>query len=374
MVLSKRVGAILREAREAKKLTVKEVARETNMTPRYIEALEVEDFSQFPGETYALGFLRNYSEYLNLDTDHLLNLYRGQKIDQSQAPLKELINPRRRVEFRLPTIPRNAIFALVGIAVLSALIYGLAQISWDFGSGGDDGQTAEAYCEDRTVMPINLPQENSPARSENLSLTNTVRFRADDYIIKLCLARVQPGDPAVGEFHMRIDEKYNYSFTARPGETVTIDRSIESMEALRREIRITPGVLEDYSARVDFETLLAAGVGPTPETNEITTPATRAQEIQVTLEFVGESYIDWYQDGTYFTGRFQHAGETLTLEARNRLEIKVGNGGGVRIIREGVPARLAGPPGKIVKIVYRRVPDPLDPTQSNVQEAVEVQY
>ena len=59
MVLSKRVGAILREAREAKKLTVKEVARETNMTPRYIEALEVEDFSQFPGETYALGFLRN---------------------------------------------------------------------------------------------------------------------------------------------------------------------------------------------------------------------------------------------------------------------------------------------------------------------------
>ena len=77
MVLIKRVGAYLKEAREAKKLSIKEVARQTNITGKYLEALENEDYSQFPGETYALGFLRNYSEFLNLDTDHLMQLYRG---------------------------------------------------------------------------------------------------------------------------------------------------------------------------------------------------------------------------------------------------------------------------------------------------------
>ena len=47
---------ILREARENRKLSLKDVARETNITPRYVDALENEDYSIFPGETYALGF------------------------------------------------------------------------------------------------------------------------------------------------------------------------------------------------------------------------------------------------------------------------------------------------------------------------------
>ena len=63
------LGDKLRTARESKGYTYSHVGRETNIAIRYIEALENEDFSKFPGEPYILGFLRNYGEYLGLDVD-----------------------------------------------------------------------------------------------------------------------------------------------------------------------------------------------------------------------------------------------------------------------------------------------------------------
>ena len=55
------IGEKLRFTREAKKLTIKDVVKETNISPTYIEALEEEDFDRFPSETYLIGFLRAYS-------------------------------------------------------------------------------------------------------------------------------------------------------------------------------------------------------------------------------------------------------------------------------------------------------------------------
>jgi cytoskeleton protein RodZ len=93
MSLSKRIGTLLRDARESKKLTIQEVGREINMIPKFIDALEKEDYSLFPSETYTLGFLRSYSEFLGLDTDEVISLYRGVQIDQTQTPVKELTKP-----------------------------------------------------------------------------------------------------------------------------------------------------------------------------------------------------------------------------------------------------------------------------------------
>ncbi|HRV16376.1 MAG TPA: helix-turn-helix domain-containing protein, partial [Spirochaetota bacterium] len=58
------IGETLRNAREAKRLTLKDVSKDTNIVVKYLEALENEEFDKFPSETYLLGFLRSYAEYL----------------------------------------------------------------------------------------------------------------------------------------------------------------------------------------------------------------------------------------------------------------------------------------------------------------------
>jgi len=54
------LGNKLKTAREAKGLNFDYISRETNISTKYLDALEREDFSCFPGEPYVRGFLKNY--------------------------------------------------------------------------------------------------------------------------------------------------------------------------------------------------------------------------------------------------------------------------------------------------------------------------
>jgi len=65
------VGEILRRAREAKKLSIEQVHRETKISVEVIESLEQDDTSAFASETYLKGFLRNYATFLGLEPDPL---------------------------------------------------------------------------------------------------------------------------------------------------------------------------------------------------------------------------------------------------------------------------------------------------------------
>jgi cytoskeletal protein RodZ len=85
------LGEKLRQAREEKGRTLDQVSRDTLIAARYLQALETEDFSGFPGEPYILGFLRNYSEYLGLDVQEQLSLYRALKIQEQPIPMEQLL-------------------------------------------------------------------------------------------------------------------------------------------------------------------------------------------------------------------------------------------------------------------------------------------
>ncbi|MDR1025237.1 MAG: helix-turn-helix domain-containing protein [Treponema sp.] len=86
------LGEKLRQAREEKACTLEQVSRDTNIATRYLQALEMEDFSGFPGEPYILGFLRNYSEYLGLDVQEQLSRYRALKIQEQPVPVEQLLH------------------------------------------------------------------------------------------------------------------------------------------------------------------------------------------------------------------------------------------------------------------------------------------
>lgn len=66
-------GDFLRQAREARKMTVFEVAQSLKFGPRQIEALEADNYAVLPpGNTFLRGFVRGYSKLLKLDPDTVL--------------------------------------------------------------------------------------------------------------------------------------------------------------------------------------------------------------------------------------------------------------------------------------------------------------
>ncbi|MDR1106461.1 MAG: helix-turn-helix domain-containing protein [Treponema sp.] len=118
------LGEKLRAAREEKGINFDQVSRETNIASRYLEALETENFSGFPGEPYILGFLRNYGEYLGLDVQELLSLYRALKIQEQPIPVDQLL----RSPPQYPRIIAGIVIALVILAAAGGGFYFLRRL------------------------------------------------------------------------------------------------------------------------------------------------------------------------------------------------------------------------------------------------------
>lgn len=80
---SKSVGTLLREAREAKGLSLEAVEADTNIRGLFLQYLEAEEYDKTPGEFFVKGAIRNYGNYLGLDGLKLVNMYKASKAGQS---------------------------------------------------------------------------------------------------------------------------------------------------------------------------------------------------------------------------------------------------------------------------------------------------
>jgi len=112
------VGRKLREAREKHNYNLEQIARDTHISKQFLEALEEENFAVMPGDTYVLGFLRNYAEYLGLNPEEMIGLYRNLRIQEQPMPMSELLQgpgPRPR--------SRALVFILAGVVVIGAGVF-----------------------------------------------------------------------------------------------------------------------------------------------------------------------------------------------------------------------------------------------------------
>lgn len=80
------IGSQLREAREAKSISLDQVAQATHIRMHYLEALEADSFEVLPSATQLRGFLRIYADYLSLDSAELLAAL-GKDTDQDSVIL-----------------------------------------------------------------------------------------------------------------------------------------------------------------------------------------------------------------------------------------------------------------------------------------------
>ncbi|CAO5680140.1 MAG: hypothetical protein NEHIOOID_01153 [Holosporales bacterium] len=61
------VGIYLRSKRKELDLSIQEAAQDTKISIDFLKAIEDGVFDKFPGQVYAIGFVRSYSLYLGLD-------------------------------------------------------------------------------------------------------------------------------------------------------------------------------------------------------------------------------------------------------------------------------------------------------------------
>lgn len=99
------LGLWLRRARESRQLTLEQARRELHIHLRYLQALEVGDYTALPGEIQARGFLRNYARFLGLPVEEALARYAA---EIKGHPLQL---PAHSEKGRPPTMDRPTVFA-----------------------------------------------------------------------------------------------------------------------------------------------------------------------------------------------------------------------------------------------------------------------
>ena len=329
------IGERLKAAREAKKMSAKEASQDTNISLIYIEALEKENFEVFPGETYLIGFLRSYSEYLKLDSETILAAYKGYKIGESATPLEELTKPTDRdlgASF-IRFLAKYKIVAIIVILVIVALAL-LKGINLLF----------KLYVPtDGTVVSENVPTDKRRDNITNIQLQND-RATALVYINETVRFLVDNKEVV---FHIREIKDNSVTIEIMPGnknEEAAMDQTVVfNLPTAPREVKMTLKGLTPERAKIFIELgnrLIAADadtVEPAQDTSSsdianTSVNALNPKNIKIVFEatFSERSFLEIYIDGVQKFRKFVNPGSSQRWEGTEFIQIKVGNAGGMK--------------------------------------------
>jgi len=114
------LGQVFKRYREAEKIRVEQVEKDTKISKRMILAIEADDFQNLPDDLYTKNIIKTYASYLSLDYNKLLNLYlvSREKYKQNDSQAESL----KKIKIYLtPQRIRNIIIIIIIVVLLSYL-------------------------------------------------------------------------------------------------------------------------------------------------------------------------------------------------------------------------------------------------------------
>jgi cytoskeleton protein RodZ len=156
------IGERLRRAREARAMSLDDVASQTRIPMRHLQHIEMEEWDALPAATYAIGFTRNYANAIGLDGAALANELRDQiGGPRRRTPVPEFYEPADPA--RVP--PKSLIVAVLVIAVL--LVGGY--LLWRNTLGADTGAAPAPVAETTAETGEGAPDNGQTAAPQDLT-------------------------------------------------------------------------------------------------------------------------------------------------------------------------------------------------------------
>jgi cytoskeleton protein RodZ len=353
------IGEKLKAARERNNLTIEQVARETHVARRFLKALEDEDFEVFPGETYALGFLRNYSEYLGLVPEELIAIYRNIQIQEQPLPMNELLDQRpRRAPARLLVIGAGILLVLL---LVGFLIYRAVTRAPGAEGAAASGKTTDFVFSDESVTQwfsqgdgISVPMDSKTSRIVVSNVGSTLTLKIPGGTVDISLGKERYID-LDGDSTPEIRIVWN-----------DVDRSASARRVNLGLYRAT-GTSAAAAAAAGDTTLDAipvapAGSGAAPVRTVTFATVALAQSAQAglfTLDFTFKNdclFRFSVDDGQREPDRYFQKGEQFSIDtARKNVTIWMSNAGAARMRVQGKDFEL-GPLGQVAarRVAWQR--------------------
>jgi cytoskeletal protein RodZ len=199
------VGRRLQKARQAKDLSVDEVAAATKIRPERIVDLEGDDLSHFPSLVYGRSFLVNYAKYLGVDIhDDLEQIQVGSTVGlreyhylRAARPPKFQPEPRRREPsgLKLPAalLAIVALVVLIGVPVIAFLAIDISRLGG--GAPSADQTAIETPSPNGGGTPLQIPGKDE--RAKELASSVSPIPTASVSVVEATPSPAASGEPSV---------------------------------------------------------------------------------------------------------------------------------------------------------------------------------
>lgn len=256
------VGERLREARERQKVSLHAIAEKTNISVRFLDAIEKNQFEKLPGGIFTRGFIRSYAAQVGLDPDGTVAQFLSDEPGQRDDDIDEAPPSDRDG----PGVGALALGGLGVIALALTLVY-LFKPDW-----------------------IGLRSSAPPAHS----------------------VTTPPPEPP-------------------PSEPATPSTPVASPAVATPTVASTP----------------PAPVTPSPTTERV--PDAPKSPLRLVVTPTGRCWVQVSADGQMRVAREISAGERLTIDAAERLQITVGDAGSFSYELNGRPGKALGAAGRVAR-------------------------
>ena len=279
------------------------------------DALESDSYDVFPSETHILGFIRNYSSYLDLDPDQMIDIYKRTILQETPAPYEQLTAPSR-ASFN-PTV----LFIILGALVVGGLTALLLK------SGGRHGNTVLDNSTKPATNKITIP------RGKVFRGTSLSRF-------------FKPGEiyifPVEGAEKSMIVEKVsnaaltislmNTRYEIPEGKKRLWDFDGDRRSELSIHVqKISNGgaflALSRIPQRIDASKTNAPAAGTSAATIKGNTifKSQEQVEINLTISARGFATVNWIKDRQERGSKAFQAGTSFSILAKNTIQITASN-------------------------------------------------
>lgn len=348
------IGQKFKEARKEKGLFIEQVARETNISKKYIEAIEDEKFGEFPGEAYLLGFLRSYAAYLGLNPEDIINIYKNTKLQERPVP-PELIVKKQL----FPVIPA-AIAAGILIVAAGGIYFFLNKDSFSGQKVVKEKPAAVAENKNSEVSTGVEYEMNNTFIERRFAKGDSVLINYKNTPFKLTIKdsldgkvflELPSGDVELAkgkEILSDLDSDGNNDIriiardidTAGKGAVLKFDRNTEAPSVVSSSISS-----EEELSRVSASAVAASNtIEPAVTAAAITTTAAGTTSIQsrkqneavlfqsdamqpfrVNINFKGYCLMRYEADGGAREEKYFHKGDTFRLDVSKQIKIWISN-------------------------------------------------
>ena len=112
------VGNTLKNQRLKKSFSLDHVHKFVKIHPKFLIALEEGDYSVFSNKIHATGFLKNYAEFLELDVDKLLAIWRREYEAQFDKKKESTVKKKKVLEPAKILVTPGLVFSVIAVVLV----------------------------------------------------------------------------------------------------------------------------------------------------------------------------------------------------------------------------------------------------------------